>query len=156
MDACPANGFVHVKEVFSFAKGVQHDRHGTAVNGVRPDPQQVVQQPRDLGKHDTDVLGTQGHLQAQHFLHSKTVALLIAHHRHVVESVHVRQGLQKSLGLCQLFGPPMQQAYVRVGPLDNLTVELQYQAQDTVRSRVLWTKVKGVVLYLSHSSSCLL
>jgi hypothetical protein len=39
---------------------------------------------------------------------------------------------------------------MRVGALDDFAIHLQHQAQHTVRGRMLWPKVQGVVLNLSH------
>ena len=47
----------------------------------------------------------------------------------------------------------MQQADVRVGALNHFAVQLQNQAQHTVRRRVLRTKVQRVVTDFSHRSS---
>jgi hypothetical protein len=63
------------------------------------------------------------------------VGVLVAHHRHVVETVHVGHRLQEGARLGQLLGAAMQQADVRVGALDDLAVEFQHQAQHAVRRR---------------------
>jgi hypothetical protein len=49
------------------------------------------------------------------------------------------------LALGQLLGGAVQQADVRVGPLDDLAVQLQHQAQHAVRRRVLRAEVQRVV-----------
>ena len=54
--------------------------------------------------------------------------MLVGHHRHIVETIHVRKCLQIGLGLDQLFGRPMQQADVRIGTLDGLAIKLQHKA----------------------------
>ena len=50
---------VHVHQVFALAEGVQEDRHRADVEAVRAEPQQVVQQARDLVEHHADVLRAQ-------------------------------------------------------------------------------------------------
>jgi hypothetical protein len=52
------------------------------------------------------------------------VAVLVAHHRHVVEPIHVADRLIERLALGELLGGAMQQPHVRIGLLDHLTVEL--------------------------------
>ena len=145
-----ADRLVDIQQILTFAKRKQHDRHGAAVDGVRPDPQQVVEQARDLGKHDADVLGAQGHFKRQHFLDGQAIGLLVAHHRHVIQTVHVRQGLDVGLALGELLGGTVQQADVRVGALDDFAIELEHQTQYAVCSRVLRSKIQGVVLDISH------
>jgi hypothetical protein len=117
---------------------------------VRAQPQQVVEQPGDLGEHHADVLRTLGHFDAQQLLDGQAVRMLVGHHRHVVQPVHVGQRLDVGLALGQLLGGAVQQADVRVGALDDLAVQLQHQAQHAVRGRVLRPEVQGVVLDLSH------
>lgn len=92
----------------------------------------------------------QRHFQAQHLFDGHHVRVFIAHHRHIVETIHVRHGLQVGLLFGQLFGGAVQQADMRVGALDDFAIHLQHQAQHTVRGRMLWPKVQGVVLNLSH------
>jgi hypothetical protein len=47
--------------------------------------------------------------------------------------------------LDQLLGPAVQKADMRVDALDDLTVELQYQAQDAVSRRMLGPEIEGEV-----------
>jgi hypothetical protein len=61
------------------------------VERVAAQPQQVVQDARDLVEHHADVLRAQRHLDAQQLLDGQAVGVLVAHHRHVVEPVHVGQ-----------------------------------------------------------------
>ena len=120
------------------------------VERMRAQPQQVVQEARDLVEHDADVLRAQRHFQAKQLLDRQHVTVLVAHHRHIVETVHVRHRLQISLLLGQLFGGAMQQADVRIGALDHFAVEFEHQAQHAVRGRMLRTKVESVILDVSH------
>jgi hypothetical protein len=142
--------FVHVEQVFAVAEGVQEGAHRADVECVRAQPHQVVQDARDLVEHGADVLRADRHVDAEQALDGQYVTVLVAHHRDVVEAVHVRHRLKVGAGLGQLFGAAVQQADVRVGALDDLAVQLQHQAQHAVRCRVLRTEVQGVILKLSH------
>ena len=77
--------------------------------------------------------------------------MLIGHHRHVVEAIHVRQRLDVSLALCELFGRAMQQADMRIGTLNGFAVQLQHEAKHAVRRRMLRPEVHGVVADFSHA-----
>ena len=145
-----ADRFVHVKQVFAFTECIQHHRHGAAIEGASANAQQVVEQTRNFAEHDTDVLGAYRHLDAQHLFHGQTVSALIAHHRHVVETVHVGQRLQIGLGFRQFFSGAVQQPDVRIRALNHFAVEFQHQTQNAVCGRMLRTEVEGVVFYFSH------
>ncbi len=71
--------------------------------------------------------------------------MLHAQRRAVIEAVEVRQRLQVGLVLDQLLGAAVEQADVRIDPLDDLAVELHHQAQHAVRGRVLRAEVDRVV-----------
>jgi hypothetical protein len=45
----------------------------------------------------------------------------------------------------------MQEADVRIGALNDLTIHLEHQSQHAVRSRVLWPKVQREILDLRHA-----
>jgi len=81
------------------------------------------------------------------------VGVLVAHHRDVIQAVHIGQRLDEGLALGQLFSGAVQQADVGVGTLDDLTVKLQHQAQHAVCRRVLRAEIQGVVLDVCHISS---
>ena len=110
----------------------------------------MVQDPRDLVEHHPDVLRAQRNLDAEQALDGEAVRVLVAHHGHVVQPVHVRQRLQIRPGLGELLGGPVQEADVRVGALDDLAVELQHQPQHAVRGRMLRAKVHRVIANLCH------
>ena len=71
--------------------------------------------------------------------------MLLVHHRHVVETIEIRQGLQIRLVLDQLFGAAVQQADMRVGALHHLAVHLQHEPQHAVGRRMLRPEVQGEV-----------
>ena len=141
---------VHVEQVLALAEAVDEDVHRAAVEAVRAEPQQVVHQARDLVEHDADVLRADRHVDAEQLLDRQAVGVLVAHHRHVVEPVHVGQRLDVGARLGELLGRAVQQADVRVGALDHLAVELEHEAQHAVRRRVLRPEVQRVVLDLGH------
>ena len=78
------------------------------------------------------------------------VGVLVAHHRDVVEPIHVADRLIERLALRQLLGRAMQEPDVRIGLLNDLAVHLEHQAQHAVRGRMLRAEVHRVIAYLSH------
>lgn len=112
---------------------------------MRQNRHEVVQNAGDLSKHCADPLGSLGNLDVEQLLDSKREALLIRHHRHVVQSVKVGQRLEVGLVLDQLFRATVEQADMGVRPNDFLAIEFEDQAQDTVGCRVLGAEIDSVV-----------
>ena len=148
--ARPGHGLVHVEQVLALAEGVEERGHAADVQRMRAQPQQVVEQPRQLVEHRADVLRADRHLHAQQLLDGEAVGVLVAHHRDVVQPVHVRQRLEVGLVLGELLRAPVQQADMRVGALDHLAVELEHEAQHAVGRGMLRPKIHGVVANFSH------
>src|SRR5690606_34106819 len=119
---------VDVHEIFALTEGIEEHRHGSDVERVRTERHQMVQNTRDLVEHHADVLGPQGHFDAQQPLNRHDVGVLVAHHGDVVETVHVRQRLQIGTMLGQFFGGTVQQTDVRVSALNDFAVHLEHQA----------------------------
>ena len=71
--------------------------------------------------------------------------MLHAQRRAIVQPVKIGQRLKVGLVLDQLFGAAVQQADVRIDPLDNLAVQLHDHAQHAVRRRMLGAEVDRVV-----------
>ena len=88
--------------------------------------------------------------QPEQPLDREHVAVLVAHHRDVVEPVHVADRLIERLALGELLGGAVQQADVRIGLLDDLPVELEHEPQHAVRGRMLRAEIQREVLDLRH------
>ncbi|EXI74626.1 MAG: hypothetical protein AW10_04228 [Candidatus Accumulibacter appositus] len=150
MHACTGNRFVGIDQVFALAKGVEHHGHRADVETMTADPQQVIQDARDFVEHDPDVLRPDRHLDLQQALDGHAIGVLVAHHRHVVETVHVRHRLNPGLRFSELLGCPMEQTDMRVGTHDDFAVKLQNHPQHTVRCRVLRPEVQSKVAQFRH------
>lgn len=132
-------------ELLTLLETPQERCQSTNIHGVREDGHQVVKDTSDLSKECSDELGSLGNLDVEQLLDGEGEALLVGHHRDVVESVKVRQGLEICLVLDQLLGTSMQQTDVGVGADNLLAVELENQTQHAVSGGMLRTKVDGVV-----------
>ena len=121
------HGLVAVHQVFALAERVQEHRHRADVERVRAYPQEVVQDARDLVEHHADVLRTQRHFDAEQLFDRHYVRVLVAHHRHVIEAVHVRDRLDERAVLGEFFCRPVQEADMRVGAFDDFAVHLEHQ-----------------------------
>ena len=152
MHARTRHSLVHIEQVFTFAKGVDQNGRATTVITVRTQPHQVVQQARDFGKHHPDVLRPNRHFKTQKLFDGQAVRMLVGHHGHVIQSIHIRKRLNVGFVLGQLFSGAVQQSNVRIGALHNLAIELQHKAQYTVGCRVLRPQIQGIVLDFGHGS----
>jgi len=115
MHASAADCLIHIHQIFALAKCKQHHGHSSAVNCGGSNPQQMVQHSRNLGEHDPNVLSALRNLQPQHFFQCKTVGMLVAHHRHVIN--------------------------MWIRPLNDLAIQFEHQTQYAVRCRVLRPEV---------------
>src|ERR1700737_3211203 len=102
---------------------------------MRPQPHEVIEHTSDFIEHHTDVLRAFGWGDAEQLLDREHIRMLVAHHRDVVEAVHVTDRLVERLRLGELLGSPMQQADVWIGFLYGLAIHLEYETQHTVCSR---------------------
>lgn len=89
MQAGAGHCLIDVHQILALAEGIQHHGHGTDVERVGPDIQEVIQNPGDLVEHHADVLGPQGNFEAQELLDGHAVGVLIAHHRDVIQPIHI-------------------------------------------------------------------
>ena len=150
MHARARHRLVDVHQLFALLEAEQEHRHGADVEAVRAEPHEVIQDARDLIEHHADVLRTLGRHDAEQALDGEHVGVLVAHHRDVIEPVHVADGLVERLRLGELLGAAVQQPDVRVGLLDDFAIELEHQAQHAVRRRMLRAEVHRVVADLGH------
>jgi hypothetical protein len=105
---------------------------------VRTDPHQVIQDAGDLVEHRADPLRALGRLDPDQSLDREHVGVLVAHHRHVVEPVHVTDRLVERLGLGQLLGGAVQQADVRIGALDGTSPSISSTRRSTPCAAGCW------------------
>ena len=86
-----------------------------------------------------------GYLDPKQLFHGEAERVLLVHRRDVVEPVEIGHGLQIGLVLNQLLGAAMEQPNVRIHALHHLAVELEHEAQHTVRGRMLRAEVDGEI-----------
>ena len=88
----------------------------------------------DLAEQDPDQLSrVKGTSTPTSFSMARHEGMLLVHRRHVVEAVEIGDVLEVGARLHQLLGAAVQQADVRIDPLDDLAVQLQHKAQHAVR-----------------------
>src|SRR5207253_2863104 len=84
-------------------------------------------------------------LQAEQLFSRQAEGMLLVHWRDIVEPVEIGQRLQIGLVLDQLFGAAMQEADVRIDPLDNLAVKLEHKPEHAMGGWMLGPEVDGEI-----------
>src|SRR5215475_7022079 len=102
----------------------------------------MVENTRDLVEQDADVLAAQWHFEAEQLLDRQHEGVLLAHRRDVVETVEIRNRLEVGLVLDKFLGAAMQQADMRIEPLDDLAVHFHHEPQHAMRRRMLRPEVE--------------
>ena len=143
-----AHPLVEAHQLLALLEGPEEGGERADVHGVGRHVQQMVEHPADLGVEHPDRLSARRHLEAQQRLRRQREGMLLVHRRDIVEPVEIGHGLEIGLVLDQLFGAAVQQADMGIGPLDDLAVHLQHQAQHTVGRRMLRPEIQIEVLDL--------
>src|SRR6516165_4475728 len=139
--ACTGDALVKLHQPLAFLEAPQERGDGPDIKDESAYTEQVVQDPGDLSKRDTNVLRPGWRRDPHQFFDSERESMLLAHRRYVVEPVEIRDRLQIRLVLDQFFRAAVQQTDMRIGALDDLAVHLQNEAHHAVRRRVLWTEI---------------
>src|SRR5712671_775048 len=109
---------VQVHQFLTFLEAHEEDGHRPDVQPMRTQPHEVIEHTSDLIEHYADVLRALGRGDAEQLLDREHVSMLVAHHRYIVEPVHVTDRLVERLRLRELLRSPMQQADVWIRFLD--------------------------------------
>src|SRR6476469_2868715 len=143
MHAAAARPLVEHHQLLALLKAPERRRQRADVRGLRGDVEAVGEEPAYLRIEHADELGALRDGDADELLHRERVGVLLVHRRHVVEAVEIRQRLEIGLVLDQLLGAAMEQPDMRIDAFDNLAVELEHEAQQAVRGRVLRPEIDG-------------
>ena len=128
-------------QLFALFKTPQRRSQRTHIHRLRRDVQQMRENATNLGIQHPNDRSTIRHCDAHHLLDGQAVRMLLVHRRDVIKPIKIRQRLQIGLLLNQLFRATVQQANMRIDALNDFAVQLQHEAQNAVRRRVLWPEV---------------
>ncbi len=101
-----------------------------------------MEKATDLAIEDANDLRSAGDLEPQEPLDRQDEGVLLVNRRDVVEAVEVTDILSVWPSLDQLLGAAVQKADVRIDTFDELAVQLQNQAQDAMRRRMLRAEIQ--------------
>ncbi len=141
VQARAGRSLVEHHQLLTLLEAPKRGREGADVHGLGRDVQDVAEHPADFAEQHANDLAALGHLDLQQLLDGEHVGVLLVHRGHIVEAVEVGDGLEVGARLHQLLGAAVQQADVRIDPLDHFPVQLQHQAQHAVGRGVLRAEV---------------
>lgn len=70
----------------------------------------------------SDIFRSYRNINIQQFFDSETVALLVTHHRYVIQSIEIRQRLSVRFVFNQFFRATMEKTYMWVSTTNNLKI----------------------------------
>src|SRR5262245_11507153 len=143
--ASARGAFVKHHQLLALLEAPERRRERADVQRLRRHIEEMREQAPDLAIEDADELPAPGHRDAKQLLGCQTERVFLVHRRDVIEPVEIGQRLQIGLVLDQLLGPTVQKTDMRVDALDDLTVELQYEAQHAVSRGMLRPEIEGEV-----------
>ena len=143
-----AHPLVEAHQLLALFEGPQEGRQRADIHRVGRHVQKMIEHPADFGIEHADRLAARRRLDTQQLFRCKREGVLLVHRRDIVEPVEIGHGLQIGLVLDQLLGAAVQQADMGIGPLDDLAVHLQHQAQHAVGRRMLRPEVQVEILDL--------
>ncbi len=138
--------FVEIEDVFAQLIRPQARRQRADVDHMARKIEHVVRDAREFREQHAQILRARGHFEIEQFLDREHIAMLHAHRRDVIEPIEIGQSLEIGFIFDQLFGAAVEQADMRIEPLDDLAVQLHHQPQHAVRGRVLGAEIDRVIL----------
>ena len=124
--ALAGDGLKDVENLLALPEAVEENRHGTQVDGVRAEPDQVALDARKLRQKHANPLGAPGDFQIQQLLGGQAESQVIGQRRQVVNPVGERDALGVSLALKGFFKASVEIANVVNGAHHGFTIELQH------------------------------
>ncbi len=141
VQTCAASTFVEHHQLFALLETPNNRRERANIDRVGVDVEHVAQDSPDFAEKHADELAPDRHRKAQEPLDGEAERVLLVHRRDIVEPVEIGDRLQIGLIFDQLLGAAMEQADMRIDPLDELAVEFENHAQNAVGGRMLRPKI---------------
>ncbi len=134
-----------VEAILAQIHNPQVRRERADVEDMRSHVEHMVADAGQFGKQHAQILRADRHFEVQQLLDGEHIGMLHRQRRTVIEPVEIGQRLKVGLVLDQLFGAAVEQADMRIDPLDHFAVQLHHHAQHAVRRRVLGAEIDRVI-----------
>ena len=146
VQARPRSALVKLHQPLALLEAPQKRGQRADIQRERADAQQVIENTGNFGEHHANVLGARRRRDAHQLFNRQRESVLLAHWRHVIEPVEIRDRLQIGLVFDQLFGAAVEQPDMRVDPLDDLAVHFEDQPHHAMRRRMLRPEIHREIL----------
>ena len=150
-----ARALVEHHQLLALLEPPEDRGHRADVVRRRRDLEHMRQNAADLAIEDADELGAARRGDPEQALDRQRVGVLLVHRRDIIQPIEVGHVLQIGSRLHQLLGAAMQQADMRIDPLDQFAVELQHEAQHAVRGGMLRAEIhrEGAEVLFGHGNA---
>ena len=135
--------FENAQDIFALPEAIEEHGHRTDIQRVRPQPDQVAVEARQLGHHDAGPLRSRRNFDFEELLDRQRVHQVVRKIRQIIDAVGQRHRLLPVLLLEFLLDAGVQEADIGSGADDSLAFEFQHDAQHAVRRGMLRTHVQG-------------
>jgi hypothetical protein len=138
----PGQGRQHLHDLVALDEAVQDRRQAAQVQGQEAHEEGVAGDAEQLAREDADVLRPARHLHVHELLEREDRRPLLEERADVLERVHLVDDVVVVRVLADLLDAAVEVAQDRVHVHDLLARELQDEAQDAVRGRVVRADVE--------------
>ena len=135
--ALAAHHLEDVEQFFAFPEAVEEHGHRAKIDRVSSQPHQMRADARQFGQQDANILRALGDFQPQKLFDRQAVSQVVRQRRKIVHPIGNRNCLGIGERLGGFLNPSVQITDVDVGLDYCFAIELQQNAQHTVRGRML-------------------
>ena len=129
--------FKEPENLLAFAEGIEEDREGANIHGVRAEPDEMRIQPAQLGEQHANPLRALGDFKVEELFDGQAITEIVGERIEVIDAVGERNHLLIELGLAGFLDAGVQIADLGADADDDFAVELDHQAQHAMGRRVL-------------------
>ena len=150
--ALAGHHFEDVEDIFALPEAIEKDGHGSQVNSVASQPNQVALDARQLSQQNPYPLGAGRDFDIQQFLNREAKAQIVGERSEVIHPVCERDALRVSLVLEGLLEASVEVADVITGANNRLALEFEHHAQYPVGRGVLRPHAQDNPFLLARNS----
>ena len=132
----------HAQDSLALAESVKQDAHGSHIDGMSPQPDQMTSAARQFQADDADDLAAFWHIQVEQFFDGAGEGHIVGHGRKIIHAVGERHSFFVAFVLDGFFDAGMQKANIGQTGDDLFAVQFQQQAQYSMRAGMMRAHIK--------------